>query len=73
MQLVTSRRTMVEKMVRRQAEKLGLSVFACEHGQRAAVESLHAGASAFRAIQEGIAAAETKRLMLIVDNVHTAA
>ena len=73
MQLVNSRRMMVEKMVRRQAEKLGLSVYACEHGQQAAVASLQAGASAFRAIQEGIAAAETKRLMLIIDNVTSAA
>lgn len=73
MQLVISRRMMVEKMVRRQAEKLGLSVYACEHGQHAASASLKAGASAFRAIQEGVAAAETKRLMLIIDNVNTAA
>ncbi len=73
MKLVNSRRTMVEKMVRRQAEKLGLSIYAADYGQQAAVEALKAGASAFRAIQEGVAAAESKRLMLVVDNVHTAA
>ena len=73
MKLITSRRTMVEKMVRRQTEKMGLSEYACAFGESQALESLKQGASAFRAIQEGIAAAESKRLMLVVDNVHNAA
>jgi hypothetical protein len=73
MQLVMSRQAVIEKMVRRQAEKQGLSEYAAEYGQRKARESLRTGASAFRAIQEGIAAAEAKRLMLVVDNVNTAA
>lgn len=73
MQLLMSRQLMVEKMVKRQAEKLGLSQYASEYGQRKALESLKAGASAFRAIQVGIAGAESKRLMLVIDNVHNAA
>ena len=73
MKLITSRRTVVEKMVRRQTRKMGLSEYACAFGEAQAVESLKQGTSAFRAIQEGIAAAESKRLMLVVNNANNAA